>query len=42
MVKKIKQFLRNIRLAIGKQILDKKQPLVNVSFPPKKVLYLER
>lgn len=40
MVKKAKQFLRNIRLAIGKQILDKKQPLVNVSFPPKKVLFL--
>lgn len=39
-MKKIKKYLRNIRLAIGKQILDKKQPLVNVSFPPKKVLFL--
>lgn len=39
-MKKIKQFLRSIRLAIGKQIFDKKRPLVNGVFPPKKILFL--
>lgn len=41
-MKKIKQFLRNIRLAIGKQIFDQKRPLAKGLFPPKKLLFLRQ
>lgn len=37
---KIKQQLRKLRIALGKQILDKKTPLIEPEFPTKKILFL--
>ncbi|WP_315567698.1 glycosyltransferase family 9 protein [Haemophilus parahaemolyticus] len=37
---KIKSILRNLRIKLGKRILDKKTPLASITFPPKSILFL--